>query len=159
MSTLPVRTAVTLTDPDSGELVFDVLVAGPDDGPAVILLHGFPETAQSWVHQTPVLAAAGYRVIAPDQRGYSPDARPTEVTAYRTDRLVADVVGLADALGVDRFHLVGHDWGGAVAWQVAGRHPDRLLTLTVLSTPHPAAFVPRVAAQRSRYSGISRAMR
>ena len=163
MSEAPDRTTVTLADADSGELVFDVLTAGPTDGPVVILLHGFPETAQSWLGQIPVLADAGYRVIAPDQRGYSPGARPTEVTAYRTDRLVADVVGLADALGIDRFHLVGHDWGGAVAWQVAGRHPDRLVTLTVLSTPHPAAFGAALAgaggsdqASRSTYMDFFR---
>jgi pimeloyl-ACP methyl ester carboxylesterase len=134
------RTAVTLSDPDAGDLTFDVVTAGPADGPAVVLLHGFPETAASWGHQVPVLAAAGYRVVAPDQRGYSPGARPTEVEAYRSDRLVGDVIGLADALGIGRFHLVGHDWGAAVAWQVAGHHPDRLLTLTILSVPHPAAF-------------------
>jgi pimeloyl-ACP methyl ester carboxylesterase len=87
-----------------------------------------------------VLAAAGYRAIAFDQRGYSPGARPDDVAAYKPDLLVADVLEVADALGADRFHLVGHDFGGMVAWMVAGHHPDRVRTLTIASTPHPAAF-------------------
>lgn len=123
-----------------GDLVFDARTDGPDGGDLVLLLHGFPQTSFSWRHQLPALAAAGYRAVAPDQRGYSPGARPADVGEYRFDRLVGDVLGFADALGGDRFHLVGHDWGGAVAWQVAGRHPDRLLTVTSVSTPHPAAF-------------------
>jgi pimeloyl-ACP methyl ester carboxylesterase len=137
-----------------GDLVFDARTDGPQDGPLVLLLHGFPETSFSWRHQLPPLAAAGYRAVAPDQRGYSPRARPTDVGEYRFDRLVGDVLGVADALGVDRFHLVGHDWGGGVAWQVAGRHPDRLLTVTSVSTPHPAAFrnAIREGDQRDRSS-------
>src|SRR5207244_639881 len=109
----------------------------------VLLLHGFPQTSFSWRNQLVALAVAGYRAVAPDQRGYSPGARPADVGEYRVERLVGDVLGFADALGVERFHLVGHDWGGAVAWQVAGRHPERLLTLTSLSAgtapPTPAS--------------------
>jgi pimeloyl-ACP methyl ester carboxylesterase len=123
-----------------GNFVFDARADGPNDGTLVLLLHGFPQTSSSWRFQLPALAAAGYRAVAPDQRGYSPRARPADVEEYRFDRLVGDVLGFADALGVERFHLVGHDWGGGVAWQVAGRHPDRLLTVTSVSTPHPAAF-------------------
>jgi pimeloyl-ACP methyl ester carboxylesterase len=123
-----------------GDLVFDARAEGPADGELVLLLHGFPQTSFSWRNQLDALAAAGYHAVAPDQRGYSPGARPADVGEYRVERLVADVLGFADALGVERFHLVGHDWGGAVAWQVAGRHPERLRTLTSLSTPHPAAF-------------------
>ena len=123
-----------------GDLVFDARADGPDDGALVLLLHGFPQTSFSWRHQLPALAAAGYRAVAPDQRGYSARARPADVEEYRSDRLVGDVLGFADAFGVERFHLVGHDWGGAVAWQVAGRHSGRLLTVTSVSTPHPAAF-------------------
>ena len=123
-----------------GDLVFDARADGPDDGALVLLLHGFPQTSFSWRHQLPTLAAAGYRAVAPDQRGYSARARPADVEEYRSDRLVGDVLGFADAFGVERFHLVGHDWGGAVAWQVAGRHSGRLLTVTSVSTPHPAAF-------------------
>jgi pimeloyl-ACP methyl ester carboxylesterase len=131
----PERTQITV-----GSFVFDALVDGPHGGEPVFLLHGFPQTSWSWRAQISALAGAGYRAVAPDQRGYSPAARPSSVDDYRIELLVGDVLGLADALGVDRFHLVGHDWGGAVAWNVAGRHPDRLRTLTVLSTPHPLAM-------------------
>lgn len=123
-----------------GDLTFDALAAGPEDGALVLLLHGFPQTSYSWRHQIGPLAEAGFRVVAPDQRGYSPGARPPAVDDYGRSQLVGDVLGFAAAAGADRFHLVGHDWGGAVAWQVAGRHADRLLTLSVLTTPHPVAF-------------------
>jgi pimeloyl-ACP methyl ester carboxylesterase len=123
-----------------GGLTFDARAAGPADGELVLLLHGFPQTSLAWRHQLDAIADAGYRAVAPDQRGYSPGARPVDVGEYRADQLVGDVLGFADALGAAKFHLVGHDWGGAVAWQVAGRHPERLRTLTSVSTPHPAAF-------------------
>jgi pimeloyl-ACP methyl ester carboxylesterase len=121
-------------------LTFDVVDEGPADGEAVILLHGFPETSASWRRVVPGLVAAGYRVLAPDQRGYSPRARPLGRRAYALPELVGDVLALADFAGAPRFHLVGHDWGGAVAWGVATDHADRLRTLTVLSTPHPQAM-------------------
>ena len=117
--------------------VFDARVAGPPDGDVVLLLHGFPQTSWEWRHQLDALAARGYRAVAPDQRGYSPRARPLEVEAYHPERLVEDVLGMADALGADRFHLVGHDFGGLVAWHTAARHADRLASVTVVSTPHP----------------------
>lgn len=123
-----------------GDLTFDARAAGPEDGELVLLLHGFPESSYEWRSQLQALAVAGYRVVAPDQRGYSPHARPTDVAAYAMGSLVGDVLGMADALGARRFHLVGHDWGGAVAWVVAIGHPDRVRTLTVLSTPHVAAL-------------------
>ncbi|MGZ9884188.1 alpha/beta fold hydrolase [Rhodococcus ruber] len=123
-----------------GDLTFDVHTAGPVDGTPVVLLHGFPETARSWESVAPQLAEAGLRALAPDQRGYSPGARPDGVAAYTVDLLVGDVVGLLDATGLDRAHLVGHDWGAAVAWQVAAHHPDRITTLTAVSVPHPAAY-------------------
>lgn len=123
-----------------GPYIFDAVAAGPVDGTPVLLLHGFPETSWSWRFVQPALAEAGYRSVAPDLRGYSPGARPTEPSEYTIDELVGDVIGIADHLGWGRFHLVGHDWGGALAWQVAGRHADRLITLDVVSTPHPAAF-------------------
>jgi pimeloyl-ACP methyl ester carboxylesterase len=122
-------------------LVFDALADGPADGRLVVLLHGFPQTSWSWRRVMPLLAAAGCRVVAPDQRGYSPGARPEGVPAYRMPLLVADVVGMLDALGADRADVVGHDWGAAVAWQLASRHPDRVRTLTPVSVPHPLAFV------------------
>jgi pimeloyl-ACP methyl ester carboxylesterase len=139
--------AESLLDIPVGPLTFDGRGDGPDDGEPVLLLHGFPQTSLAWRPQIAALAAAGYRACAVDQRGYSPRARPAEVEAYRSPELVADVIGVADALGMDRFHLVGHDWGGAVAWQVAGRHADRIRTLTVVSTPHPAAMGLALAGQ------------
>jgi pimeloyl-ACP methyl ester carboxylesterase len=123
-----------------GDLTFDVRSSGPEDGDPIILLHGFPETSMSWLEVAPRLADAGFRVHAPDQRGYSPGARPTGVQAYDTGLLAADVIGLADALGLTTFHLVGHDWGSAVAWVVAAEHPDRVRTLTAVSLPHLAAY-------------------
>jgi pimeloyl-ACP methyl ester carboxylesterase len=121
-------------------LTFDVCDRGPGDGEAVILLHGFPQTSASWDGVVPGLVGAGYRTLVPDQRGYSPRARPRGRRAYRGPELVADVLALADQAGVGRFHLVGHDWGAAVGWTLAMTHPERLRTLTVLSVPHPAAF-------------------
>jgi pimeloyl-ACP methyl ester carboxylesterase len=115
-------------------------------GPAVLLLHGWPDSARLWRHQMPALAGAGYRVIAPDQRGFGRSARPAEVSAYRPDVLLADVVGLLDALEVDAAHVVGHDWGAFVAWLIASRCPDRVRSLTALSVPHPGA--PRTLRQR-----------
>jgi pimeloyl-ACP methyl ester carboxylesterase len=139
-----------------GNLVFEARADGPADGELVLLLHGFPQTSLSWRYQLGTLAAGGYRAVAPDQRGYSPGARPADVGEYRVERLVGDVLGFADALGVERFHLVGHDWGGAVAWQVAGRHPERLRTVTSVSTPHPGAFRRSIqeGEQRDRSSYI-----
>jgi len=135
-------------------LRFDVRDAGPLDGPTLVALHGFPQTSASWHAVTPPLTAAGLRVLAPDQRGYSPGARPREVSAYALPVLVDDVLALADAAGAERVDLLGHDWGGAVAWAVAARHPERVRTLTVVSTPHPAALVaalPHGQALRSWY--------
>lgn len=125
---------------DVGDLTFPVRTAGPPDGRAVVLLHGFPQTSYEWRAQLAALGEAGYRAVAPDQRGYTATARPTAVDDYRMDLLVGDVLGLANSLGQERVDLVGHDWGGAVAWHVAGRHPDRVRSLTVCSTPHPLAM-------------------
>ena len=125
-------------------LTFTADVAGPAEGALVLLLHGFPESRHSWWAALPVLAAAGYRAVAPDQRGYSPGARPdpAELANYAFDKLVADAIEIAGAAGHDgrRFHLVGHDWGGQVSWGVAAKHPERLASLTVLSRPHPQSF-------------------
>ena len=103
-----------------GPYTYTARADGPSDGPLVLLLHGFPETSYEWRAQLPALAAAGYRAVAPDQRGYTPGARPVAVDDYRVDRLVDDAFGFADALGAERFDLVGHDWGGFVAWYAAG---------------------------------------
>lgn len=125
----------------SGDLVLDAVAVGPDDGPVVVLLHGFPQTSWSWRGVWPELADAGYRVVAPDLRGYSPDARPVGVEHYRMPVLVGDVLAVLDAVGDDPVHLVGHDWGAAIAWHTAARHPARLRSLTAVSVPHPLAFV------------------
>ena len=140
-------------------LTLSVAEAGPEDGPLTVLLHGFPETWWSWRHQIGPLAAAGLRVVAPDQRGYGLSSRPEGIAAYHLDRLADDVIGLADALGHDRFRLVGHDWGGLVAWWVAARHPDRLERLAILNAPHPdvfGAYARRHPSQmlRSYYVGL-----
>jgi pimeloyl-ACP methyl ester carboxylesterase len=114
--------------------------AGPEDGPLVILLHGFPEFWYGWRHQIGPLAEAGYRVLAPDQRGYNKSDKPAGVASYALDRLVADVVGLIDATGRRTATVVGHDWGGVVAWWLALRHADRLERIVVLNAPHPEAY-------------------
>ena len=121
---------------------FRARVAGFDnsDGELVILLHGFPVTSAMWEPLLPALAQAGYRAIAFDQRGYSPGARPLESSAYTIDQLVGDVTAIADALGVEKFHLIGHDWGSAVGWNTVLSHPSRILSWTGLSIAHPAAF-------------------
>jgi pimeloyl-ACP methyl ester carboxylesterase len=118
----------------SNGLRMHALAAGPSDGPLVVLLHGFPELAHSWRRQLPALAAAGYRAVAPDQRGYG----ETELRGpYDVDTLAGDVVELVHALGRERATLVGHDWGGAVAWTVAHEHPDTVDRLVALNCPPP----------------------
>jgi pimeloyl-ACP methyl ester carboxylesterase len=129
-----------LDDPDYGDLVLDAVVAGADDGAPVLLLHGWPQTSRSWSRVIPPLASSGFRVAAIDQRGYSPRARPTEVAAYTIDRLMADVVGVLECLGWDSAHVMGHDWGAAVGWNLAARRPELVRSLTALSVPHPKAL-------------------
>ncbi|HVV29332.1 MAG TPA: alpha/beta fold hydrolase [Mycobacteriales bacterium] len=129
-------------------LVFPVRETGPASGPVVILLHGFPQLSTIWDRVTPPLAAAGYRCLAPDQRGYAPGARPRGRRGYRISELVADTFALADAAGAEQVHLVGHDWGAAVAWAAAASRPDRVRSLAALSVPHPAAFARAVATSR-----------
>ncbi|MEH0630921.1 alpha/beta hydrolase [Streptomyces stelliscabiei] len=119
---------------------FDAIAAGPVDGRPVLLLHGFPQTAVLWEEQVGALADQGFRAVAPDARGYSPGVRPMRADAYGVSELVGDVLAIADALAWNRFDLVGHDWGGAVAWWTAARHAARLRTLTAVSTPHPSAL-------------------
>lgn len=123
-----------------GDFVFDARFAGPESGEAVFLLHGFPQTSYEWRAQLTALGEAGYFAVAPDQRGYSPRARPPNVEDYAIPLLVQDVFGMADSLGVDRFHVVGHDWGAAVAWVVAASSTERVQSLTAMSVPHPDAF-------------------
>jgi len=145
----------------SPTLTFDALTAGDPGAPLVLLLHGFAESMHCWRAQVSALAAAGYRAVAPSQRGYSPGARPdTRDTAnYHIDRLMDDAMAIvaASGYGDQRFHLVGHDWGGSIAWALADRFADRVASLTVLSRPHPNAFNRALQvtdgeqAQRSRH--------
>lgn len=113
---------------------------GGGAGEVVVLLHGFPGDRHCWDRVAPALAAAGYRVLAPDQRGYSPEARPAARSAYTLSRLAGDVLALADAAEAERFHLAGHDWGAALAWYMAGHYPGRLISMAALSVPHPGAY-------------------
>ncbi|AOW93058.1 alpha/beta hydrolase [Rhodococcus sp. WMMA185] len=122
-------------------MVFDVRDEGPIGGVPVVLLHGFPQDSRSRNALAPLLHQRGFRTLAPDQRGYSPGARPRPRWAYRLSELQQDVVTLIDQAGLGPVHLVGHDWGAVVAWDVAAARPDLVRTLTALSVPHPAAFV------------------
>jgi len=122
------------------------------DGPAVILLHGFPELAFSWRHQLPALADAGFRAIAPDQRGYGRSDVPSDVSDYRIEELIADVHGLLDALDLESATFVGHDWGALVLWQMAMRAPERIDRQIILNIPHyPRAPVDPIQIMRSRF--------
>jgi pimeloyl-ACP methyl ester carboxylesterase len=131
-----------------GGFEFDVIDEGPADGPVVVLLHGFPQMNTSWNEVIPRLTAAGYRCLAPNQRGYSPGARPTRRRDYRLAELVEDARALIDASGAERVHLVGHDWGAVVAWGVAAEFPERLASLTALSVPHLAAYFKSLGTSR-----------
>jgi pimeloyl-ACP methyl ester carboxylesterase len=142
-------------------LSFDALVAGEPGAPLVLLLHGFAESMHCWRAQVEALAVAGYRAVAPSQRGYSPGARPDtrDASNYHIERLMDDAMAIVAASGDGerRFHLVGHDWGGSIAWALADRYPERLASLSVLSRPHPNAFNRALLetdgeqAQRSRH--------
>lgn len=126
------------------DLVFDALVDGADGAPLVLFLHGFAESFHTWHAQITAVSAAGFRALAPSQRGYSATARPDprEVRRYVFANLVEDAMAIVAAAGygAQRFHLVGHDWGGSIAWGIADKYPDRLASLTILSRPHPNAF-------------------
>src|SRR5215467_6889728 len=142
-------------------LTFDVSVDGPSDGPAVLLLHGFPQNSAEWQRVTPALHAAGLQTVAPNQRGYSPGARPAEPEAYTIKECVADAVAILDELELSQAHVVGHDWGAVVAWRLAADHPDRVHTLTAVSVPHSSAFGEALAndedqKQRSSYMALFR---
>lgn len=123
------------------DLTFTVTDSGPEDGVPVVLLHGFPQTAESWAEVAGFLNAAGYRTVVPNQRGYCPQAAPPRRSDYRIDKLVGDIVAMIDQSGVGAVHLVGHDWGAAVAWAVAAARPDLLRSLTAVSVPHPMGFM------------------
>jgi pimeloyl-ACP methyl ester carboxylesterase len=118
-------------------LSLHAIEAGPADGPLLILLHGFPEFWWGWRHQITPLAESGFHVLAPDLRGYNLSDAPQDISSYILDTLVTDVIALADHYGAEHFYLVGHDWGGIVAWGVAAKHPYRLERLVVMDAPHP----------------------
>lgn len=146
-------TPITLT---ANGLTFSGHQWGQPDGVVVLCLHGFPQRSSSWTGVATRLAELGMRVVAPDQRGYSPGARPTQTSDYALGNIVADAVGLIEALG-SAVHLVGHDWGGVVGWQVAARRPDLVRSWTAVSTPNPLALnevLARDQAQRERFGYI-----
>jgi epoxide hydrolase 4 len=122
-----------------GDVTLHVVLAGPPSGEPVVLLHGFPEFWYAWRRVMARLAAAGYRVIVPDQRGYNESDKPSGIEAYGVEALADDVARLIAALGFERADLAAHDWGGGVAWQVAIRHPERVRRFAIIDTPHPQA--------------------
>jgi len=130
--------------PTAPGLTFDTSIAGDESAPLVLLLHGFCVSRHFWGHQLPALAAAGYFAVAPNQRGYAPEARPDPANFdnYNIEKLIGDALDIVKAVGREsqRFHLVGHDWGGSLSWIIADRYPQRLASLTMLSRPHPIAF-------------------
>lgn len=126
---------------------FETILEGPEDGPVVVLLHGFPELNISWRHQIPELATAGYRVVAPNQRGYAGSVRDG---SYATADLAADVVAILDAVGAERAVVVGHDWGGAVAWTVTQLYPQRVTALVAMNCPPPRVLAEHVLRSPSQ---------
>ncbi len=139
---------------DTNGIRLHVAECGPDDGPLLLLLHGFPEFWYAWRQHMPLLAEAGYRVVAPDLRGYNLSERPSEVAAYGIDLLGRDVIGLIDAYGRDKAYVAGHDWGGAVTWRVAQAHPERIHRAAVINCPH-ADVLRRHALTRPRQAARS----
>ena len=124
----------------NGAIQLHAVTAGPPDGPLVVLLHGFPEFWYSWHKQIEPLAAAGFRVIVPDQRGYNLSSKPCGIANYALSHLTSDVLAIADQLNAEKFFLAGHDWGAAVAWSVALLHPQRIAKLAILNVPHPSVM-------------------
>ena len=124
----------------NGDVGLHAVAAGPEDGPVVLLLHGFPEFWYGWRRQINPLVTAGFRVIVPDQRGYSLSGKPSGVAAYTLTELVSDVIAIADQLGRGKIFLAGHDWGAAVAWSTALLHPQRIAKLAILNVPHPSVM-------------------
>ena len=129
----------TLEIPANG-LRFHALAAGPVDGPLLLLLHGFPETSHCWNRHLLPLATAGFRVVAPDQRGIGLSSKPEGIAAYRIDHLAADIVAIVRALGRERAQVVGHDWGGAVTWYLAEHHADVVERVAIIDVPHGGTF-------------------
>ena len=138
---------------ETNGVTLHVAQAGPPDGDPIVLLHGFPEFWFGWSHQIPALAAAGYRVIVPDQRGYNLSDKPKGLANYTLDKLAEDIIGLIDALGYEKVKLVVHDWGGAVGWWLVSMYPDRFEKFAALNIPHNSVFrrnLAKNAEQRKR---------
>jgi pimeloyl-ACP methyl ester carboxylesterase len=132
--------AIDRIEIEANGFTFTGRACGPHDGRRVLCLHGFPQTSWAWRDLLWALGHAGYRAVAPDQRGYCSGARPTALNDYGTEHLIGDVIALADSMEMEQFDLVGHDWGGLLAWIVAERFPFRVRSLSVVSTPHPLAL-------------------
>ncbi len=130
----------------------DFRVIDEGQGEPVVLLHGFPDTAHMWRHQVPALADAGYRVIAPDQRGCGQSTRPDGLESYGYEALMGDIIGIVDALGIERFSVIGHDWGAVLAWAMASFMPDRVDRMAALSFPHPEELFPIASVEQARLS-------
>ena len=136
---MPALTTQTIVIPTNG-IRLHAETAGPQDAPLLILLHGFPEYWAGWKNQIGPLAAAGLRVVAPDQRGYNLSDKPRGVAAYNLDVIARDVLGMIDHFGREKVYLAGHDWGAAVTWHVAMQTPQRVSRIAILNAPHPAAM-------------------
>ncbi len=140
VSTLNAMAHIDIVHMEANGLTFRCRVAGDPASEPVLLLHGWPETSHMWTELMGKLSAEGYYCVAPDQRGFSPDARPKKVKEYRIGKLVSDVTALADAFGMGKFHLIGQDWGSAIGWAVVSEHADRIKSWTAMSVPHIRAF-------------------
>lgn len=140
MAAVDVPRAIDRIEIEAGGFTFTGRACGPHEGRRVLCLHGFPQTSWAWRDELWALGHAGFRAVAPDQRGYCSGARPSATSDYGIEHLVGDVIALADSMEMERFDLVGHDWGGLLGWIVADQFPDRLRSLSVVSTPHPLAL-------------------
>lgn len=140
IQTNSIMAQISIVNKEVSGLTFKCRVAGDPSNEPVILLHGWPETSHMWVRLMEKLSAEGYYCLAPDQRGFSPQARPENVKDYDIRLLAGDIIGLADAFGIGNFQLIGHDWGSAIGWAVVALHPDRIKSWTAMSVPHIKAF-------------------
>ena len=141
----------SFADINLDKFIFNCRVAGVENkGEAVILLHGFPETSRMWYQLMPILANEGFKVIAPDQRGYSQGARPSKISDYTIDKLSKDITDIADVFQLEKFHLIGHDWGSAVGLYTVSINADRIISWTALSVPHLDAFFESIATDKEQ---------
>lgn len=142
----------------TGELEFDCRVSGDEENRLIIFLHGFPETSHMWINLMEKLSTLGYFCVAPDMRGYSKNACPKGVKNYTIKKLCDDILNIADSFNANKFHLIGHDWGAVIGWNVVYQNPDRVISWTALSVPHPRGFTKAIKMdkeqrKKSRYIG------